>query len=163
VRIEGSSKNATSEDDGRFVLDGVPRGSYVVTASLDSFPAGYDLSTFKPVSVTVNAGAPWPVALSARALRSVSGTLTVFDAKKQHLIPAAGVKVSIRRLGLTVRTEQNGAYALRDLPSGVFVVQTGTGSASERQTVSLSADPTNLTDIDFRVTTAQVGDRLRNR
>jgi hypothetical protein len=37
------------------------------------------------------------------------------------------------------------------------------GSAAERQTVSLSADPTNLTDIDFRVTTAQVGDRLRNR
>jgi hypothetical protein len=161
VQIAGINKTATSEADGRFVVDGVPPGRYVVTAAPDSFPSGYDLSNFTPATVNVNDNAPWPVAIQARALRSVSGTVTLFDPKKQALRPAAGMEVSIPHLGLTVKTDANGAYAIRDLPAGTFSIQVDGGSAEERRNVTLPADPTTLAGIDFRVTVQQVNDQRR--
>jgi hypothetical protein len=163
VQVQGSSKSATSEQDGRFVLDGVPPGKYLVTASPDSFPDGYDLASFTPVSVTVAANAPWPVSMSARALRSITGSVMTFDAAKQRLVAAAGVDVTIPKLGLTVKTDENGAYALRDLPAGSYTVQVDGGGPDERRTVTMPADPTNLTGIDFRVTLEELNTRLRRQ
>jgi hypothetical protein len=156
VQMEGSTKTATTEEDGRFVFDGVPQGPHVVAASADSFPTGYDLSKFSPVNVMVDANAPWPIAISARALRSVSGTVMTFDPKKEALVPASGVEVSIGRLGLTEKTDEQGAYAFRDLPAGTFTVQVDGGNADERRNVVLPAEPTTLTGIDFRVTQEQL-------
>ncbi len=151
VLLEGTNQTATTEADGRFVLEGVPQGHYKVEASAESLPTGYDLSNFTPVGVDVSASAPWPVAISARALRSVSGSVMKFDPKRQRLIPAAGIEVSIPQLKLKVTTDENGAYALRDLPAGSYVVQVDGGTANERRTVTLPSDPTTLTGIDFRV------------
>jgi Carboxypeptidase regulatory-like domain len=161
--VQGLSQTATTGADGRFVLDGVPQGHYKVEASADSLPTGYDLSNVTPINVDVTANAPWPVAISARALRSVSGTVMRLDAKTAHLVPVAGIDVSIPRLKLTVTTDENGAYALRDLPAGTFDVQVDGGNAGERRSVTLPPDPTSLIGIDFRVTLDQIKPHPRAR
>jgi hypothetical protein len=161
VRVQGLDRGATTGSDGRFVIAGVPQGHYRVAATPDSFPAGYDLASLAPAAIDVTANAPWPVNLSARALRSVSGTVTVFDPARRGLAPAPYVTISIPQLGKTARTDAAGEYALRDLPAGTFAVEVDGGTAVERRAVTLPADPTALTGVDFRITADQAQRRLR--
>jgi hypothetical protein len=163
VQVPGLQRSVTSGSDGRFVIAGVPPGHYQVTASLDSFPTGYDLSTFAPASIDVTANAPRSVDLSTRALRSISGTVTVFDRIKRGLSPAQYIEVSIPQLNLVATTDETGAYTLRDLPAGTYQVQVDGGTPDERRAVTVPTDPTTLTGIDFRVTTAQVERQLREQ
>lgn len=151
VAIAGLKQRATTGSDGRFVFEGVAPGHYIVTASADSFPTGYDLSSLSTVPADVTSGAPKPLSLSVRALRSVSGTVTMFDARRSKLTPAAGVEVSIPQLGIVSKTDDNGVYALRNLPAGAYSIQVGRGTSVQRRAISLPPDPTTLTGIDFRV------------
>lgn len=161
VRVQGSDKHATTEEDGRFVIEGLPKGSYLMMPDPDTFPTGYDLSKVTPVRADVNANAPWPVTISARALRSVSGTVMTYDPQSGKLQPAQGMDVYVPQLGLRCETDQNGVYTLRNLPPGTFTIAIDGGTPTERQTVTLPADPVTMTGIDFRVTIAQVNRQRR--
>jgi SdrD B-like domain len=152
VAIAGLKQGATTGSDGRFVFEGVGPGHYVVAASPDSFPTGYDLSSVSTVPVDVTNGPPKPLTLSVRALRSVSGTVTMFDPRRSKLAPAAGIEVSIPQLDIVSKTDGNGVYALRNLPAGTYTIQVGRGTSVQRRAISLPSDPTILTGIDFRVT-----------
>jgi len=133
------------------VFEGIGPGHYVVAASPDSFPTGYDLSSLSTMPVNVTTGAPLPLTLSVRALRSVSGTITMFDPRRAKLAPAAGIEVSIPQLDIVSKTDTNGVYALRNLPAGTYTIQVGRGTSVQHRTISLPSDPTILTGIDFRV------------
>jgi hypothetical protein len=102
-----------------------------------------------PANVTT--GVPLPLTLTVRALRSVSGTVTMFDPRRSKLTPAAGIEVSIPQLGVVSKTDSNGVYALRNLPEGTYTIQVGRGTSVQRRAISLPSDPTTLTGIDFRV------------
>ncbi len=156
VAIAGLKLSATTGSDGRFVFEGIGPGHYTVAASPDSFPTGYDLSSLSTMPADVTNGAPKPLALSVHALRSVSGTVTMFDARRAKLAPAAGIEVSIPQLGIVSKTDGNGVYALRNLPAGTFTVQVGRGTTVQRRAISLPSDPTTMTGVDFRVTAAQL-------
>ena len=151
VAIAGLKLTATTGSDGRFVFEGVAAGHYVVAASPDSFPTGYDLSSLSTMPADVTNAVPKPLALSVRALRSVSGTVTMFDPRRSKLAPAIGVEVSIPQLDIVSKTDGNGVYALRNLPAGTYTVQVGRGTSLQRRAVSLPSDPTILTGVDFRV------------
>jgi hypothetical protein len=166
VQIQGLNKRITTEDDGRFVVSGVASGHYTVTASPDSFPPGYDLSTIATVGVDVTTSAAWPVTVTAHALRSVSGTVTDFDPIHGTLSVSAGIDVSIPALGISSTTDSNGVYTLRNLPPGTYTIQVDGGSSSERQSITVPTDPVTLTGIDFRITAAQASSaerKLRHR
>ncbi|MGB8796585.1 MAG: carboxypeptidase regulatory-like domain-containing protein, partial [Candidatus Aquilonibacter sp.] len=96
-------------------------------------------------------GVPKPLNLSVRALRSVSGTVTMFDPRRAKLAPAAGIEVSIPQLDIVSKTDSNGVYALRNLPPGTYTIVVGRGTSVQRRAIALPPDPTILTGIDFRV------------
>jgi hypothetical protein len=152
IRVQGLNRTATSGSDGRFAFEGVAQGHYIVTASTDSFPTGYDLSSLSPAPIDVSTGAPKSLDLSVRALRSVSGTITIFDARRSSLTPAAGIVVSIPQLSIVSKTDVNGVYTLRNLPAGTYTIQAGNGTSAQRREISVPADPTTMTGVDFRVT-----------
>lgn len=156
VQIRGLNRSATSGSDGRFEFEGVAQGHYTVAASADSFPTGYDLSSLSPVDVDINANAPQPLHLTVRALRSVAGTVTSFDARRSKLVPAPGITVSIPQLGVVAKTDGNGVYLLRNLPAGTYTLEAGSGASVQRREITLPPDPTTMIGIDFRVTKAQL-------
>ncbi|MGC2243456.1 MAG: carboxypeptidase regulatory-like domain-containing protein [Candidatus Aquilonibacter sp.] len=151
VAIAGSKQSTTTGSDGRFVFEGIAPGHYVVSASPDSFPTGYDLSNLSTMPADVTNGVPKPLNLSVRALRSVSGTVTMFDPRRAKLAPAAGIEVSIPQLDIVSKTDSNGVYALRNLPPGTYTIVVGRGTSVQRRAIALPPDPTILTGIDFRV------------
>jgi hypothetical protein len=161
VSVNELSKSASAGDDGAFVFNGVPAGTYTLQISADSLPPGYDLGSLKSAIAQVNAEAPAAADLTVRALRSVSGTVTLYDPRKGVIEPAPGMDVTISELGLTCRTNENGEYAFRNLPAGTFAMEIDGGGASERRTITLSAQPETLTGIDYRVTVIQALQRQR--
>jgi hypothetical protein len=154
VAIVGLKKNVTTGSDGEFVFEGVGPGHYVVSASADSLPTGYDLSSLSTVPADVTNGAPKALNLTVRALRSVSGTITAFDPRHSKLAPADGVAVTIPQLGIVSKTDANGVYALRNLPAGTYTIQVGSGTSAQHRAITLPPDPTTMTGVDFRVTRA---------
>jgi Carboxypeptidase regulatory-like domain/SdrD B-like domain len=162
VQISGLNKHVTTEEDGRFIVAGVPAGHYTVSVGAESLPAGYDLSSASPAPVTVSASAPWPVNLSVKALRSITGTVSDYNPALGTLKPAIGITVAIPKLGISATTDANGVYTLRDLPAGTYAIEVDGGTESERQTVVMPSDPTTMTGINFRVTVRQA-DRARLR
>jgi hypothetical protein len=89
--------------------------------------------------------------LTVRALRSISGTITMFDPRRSKLAPAAGVTVTIPQLGIASKTDGNGVYALRNLPAGTYTIRVGSGTSALHRAISLPPDPTTMTGVDFRV------------
>jgi hypothetical protein len=161
VTIAELGKSVSVSDDGGFVVNGVPGGTYTLGISADSLPPGYDLSSLKPAVAHVNAEAPKSVDLTVRALRSVSGTVTVYDPVKGQVQPAPGMDVVIPQLNLTCRTNENGQYVFRNLPAGTFLIEIDGGGSQEQRTVTLGAQPQTITAIDFRVTAVQALQRRR--
>ena len=161
VRVHGLELKAVTEDDGRFIIEGLAQGHYTVETDPDSFPAGYDIADCTPAQVDVTTSAPWPVQLQVRALRSISGTVTVYDPNKATLAAAPYMDVSIPKLGVTGKTDANGVYTLRDLPAGTYTIQIDGGTTAERHQITMPSEPTTMTGVDFRVTVAQVNERLR--
>lgn len=161
VSIAELGQNVTVSDDGTFTLPGVQPGTYTLRVSPDSLPPGYDLSGMQPAAVRVEPDAPAPVELKVRALRSISGTVTLYDARRGVLMPASGMDVEIPQLGRVSRTDAQGAFGFRNLPAGTFDVQIAGGDGTQRRSVTLSAQPDTVTDVDFRITQAQAQMRSR--
>jgi hypothetical protein len=143
-------------DDGTFTVPGVKPGTYTLTLSPDSLPPGYDLGSVHPLIAHVEADTPAASDLKVRALRSISGTVTLYDARRGVLEPAEGMDVEIPQLGLVCRTDEHGAYAFRNLPAGTFDVQIARGDRAQRRSVTLSPEPDTVTGIDYRVTQTQL-------
>ncbi len=155
VQVVGTKASATTRDNGRFTIAGIAPGTYVVAASPDSLPPGYDLSTLHPVTAVVRSNAPHPIEIDVTALRSIAGTVRYYDPRSRTIRPAPGLVVSVPELGRSVTTGADGAYALRELPAGTFTVLVRGGGGKERRTVTLPPAPTTLTGIDFRVPLGQ--------
>lgn len=162
VRLIGRNEAAVTGSDGSFTFEGLPEGLYRVNVAPDSFPPGYDLSQLRPQTAVVD-GVPGALSFTARALRSISGIVTVFDPRRSSVVPAAGMEVSLPPLGRVARTDENGAYTLRDLPPGSYTLVIAGGTPDQRRTVQLPAEPANVTGVDFRVTSQQTGNRPRGR
>lgn len=156
VSIAELGQNVTVNDDGTFTVPGVQPGTYTLRISPDSLPPGYDLSSMQPVTVRVQPDAPAPAQLNVRALRSISGTVTLYDARRGVLEPAAGLDVEIPQLGRVSTTDAQGLFGFRNLPAGTFDVQIAGGGQTQRRSVTLSAQPDTQSGIDFRVTETQM-------
>jgi hypothetical protein len=156
----GGGKTVTTGDDGGFTLSGLPSGRYTLVISRESLPEGYDLANIAPATADVRPGLAAQVRLVVRALRSVAGTVRVFDPQRGTAVAAAGVVVSIPELGLSVQTDGDGAFLFRNLPAGSLTISVDGGREAQR--VTLPTEPSNVTGIDVRITTAQA-ERARER
>lgn len=157
VKLSGrnGSRMATSDDSGFFAFDNLADGPYWISTVADSYPAGFDVTTLSGFPLLVQAGSPAPFEFFARALRSISGTVTALDPRSGKPVPLAGVEVKLAPLGLTARTVASGRYRFFDLPAGTYTVQCDVGGRHYSSEVELPAGPFAATGVDFTA----LGDR----
>lgn len=123
----GTPIGATSDGDGRVVF-AVPPGAFLVGFAAESLPPGYLIVGESAKRVTVDADRPQSLSFQVNAIRSVSGRA-----------PAASI-VRIESLGRTSQADAEGNFVFRSMPSGTFVVSSGTTNA----TVTLPDGPVTI-------------------
>jgi carboxypeptidase family protein len=70
--------------------------------------------------MTVDPSVPAQSEFTLKAIRNISGLVTIYDPTVQHLIPVPGIVVLLRELGRECVADKNGTYLFRDLPPGVY-------------------------------------------
>ena len=113
-------------------------GDYDVQADEDSLPAGYSADGLGEAQrVTVGATSPGKAAFTSRALRSISGRVTVYDTKERRYVPVNGAQVALREPGLMAKTDPLGRYLFRDLAAGAYTILVQNEPQTPSRTVRL--------------------------
>jgi hypothetical protein len=143
--------SARSDENGKFRVEGLSGGEYDVNLDADSVPAGYSLGELKTQSVTVDASAPAQVAFTLRAIRNISGRLTIYDRASSRDVAVSGVTISLPELSRESVTGDNGIYLFRDLPAGAFTVYVLYQGKEFRREVVLPDAPAFPKNIDINL------------
>jgi Carboxypeptidase regulatory-like domain len=151
LKGRGLSQTVVTSGDGSFQFRGLIRGNYTISPDVTSFPPGYDLQDVTEKKVSVQPGEPAHVEFSIRALRSISGVVSVYDPDSLKLVPLSGAAVRIIWRGIETKTDATGHYILRNLPPGVFIVTAERPGSSRNQTVEVPPQPAVIRGIDFEL------------
>jgi len=136
VVVEGTSLSATTGEEGYYLLENVPVGTYDVIASADSY-----YSETAPVTIVKDDTVTQNFSLHAIPTYTVSGT--VKDAEGSVL---EGVTVTIEETGQSATTGSDGAYAIYDVKKGTYnITASKEGYSSQTKTVTVNTDIT----VDF--------------
>ena len=153
VHVTSSDRQITARtgDDGAFVADGLPAGTYDVAIEAGSVPAGYPVSTLETLRVEAKENAPGRVTFVLQPYRSVSGRARVFNRQSGQYVALPGATLELRPLGRKLVTDANGLYAFRDLPPGEYTVVASHGKEEHIVAVTVPAGPAFLKEIDLAV------------
>ena len=132
-----------SDAQGRFSAPGLGAGDYEVSVDPDSLPNGYFLEDLKSQEISLQDGAPNRIDLRVRALRSLTGHVTVYNATSGQYVPAVGVTVEVRGISRQTTTNSSGTFTLQDLPSGSFEVVLDWRGTEVVQPVMLPPEPSS--------------------
>ena len=110
--------NAQTDAEGKFRVEGLSRGEYEVKLDADSVPPGYLLEDLETQRTTVDASAPAQIAFTLKAIRNISGRVTIYDRASHQEIPVPGITVLLRELSRMSVTDEKGVYLFRDLAAG---------------------------------------------
>jgi hypothetical protein len=163
VIISGSSRQAvrrtiSTDEDGRFVADDLPRGSYAITAQA----SGYVL--VREPGDTVHHRPGDSVNLVLRKGGAITGTVTNSNGD-----PVVGVQMSAtllrddrgRRIesifGASRYTDDRGVYRLFGLPAGTYIVAAGSKTAGSSMPTAYGDDAATFHPSSTRDTAAEVG------
>ncbi len=114
VRLEGTQRETTTADDGSYVFSGVAPGEYSVTVIF----AGYDTVSSEPFNVVAGGTATVPVVTLPVLLGSLSGRF-LLDGATDH----SGTVVTVSGVSRSVTTDENGVWAVADVPAGNYAVE----------------------------------------
>jgi hypothetical protein len=110
----------------------------------------------------VGASSPGKAAFTARALRSISGRVLIYDAKAAQYVPVVRSQVSLREstldVGRTTMSDPTGRYLFRDLAKGSYTVSVPTETQTSSHTVRLGDQPADVANVDFQITRAGLAD-----
>ena len=112
--------SAQTDDEGKFRVEGLSRGEYEVMLDMDSVPPGYSLAESTTQRTTVEASAPARIAFTLRAIRNISGQVTIYDRASHQEMPVPGITVLLRELSRACVTDENGVFLFRDLSAGPY-------------------------------------------
>jgi hypothetical protein len=112
--------NARTDDDGKFHVEGLPGGEYEVKVDTDSIPPGYSLADLETRQMIVEASAPAQIELTLKAIRNISGRVTIYDRASRQEMPVPGITVFLRELSRASVTDEDGVFLFRDLPAGPY-------------------------------------------
>ncbi len=125
VVLEGTASLGTSDREGRFALDLVPAGSYVLSVTRDGYrEARAEVRVVDDSVVTVS------VALVSRGQRL--SAVRIVETLKNHVHgvvldpqgrPLPGVRVGFVGAHRSVLTDEDGRYSVVDLPNGLFLIE----------------------------------------
>ncbi|HKW76565.1 MAG TPA: carboxypeptidase regulatory-like domain-containing protein, partial [Terriglobales bacterium] len=153
LRGEKFTRRAITGGSGKFSFPGLPAGTYTVTTVPESYPAGYSLQALEQQQAVVDPGQPASVKFSAKAMRSISGKVLVYDNQALKTVPFPGATVHLKELSLEAKTGENGAFIFRSLPAGTYtIVVEHQGKEITRQIV-LPTGPANIRDIELNAGT----------
>jgi hypothetical protein len=144
-----ASRRIQAAFDGKFSVDGVAEGEYSLSTIAESYPDGYNLLGLPVQQVAVKVDRPSPVILVARALRSVSGSVSTHDPQTLAPTPLANAIVTIPELSRSARADKSGKYLFRDLPAGTFTIQVEHQGETVSHTVDLPGEPIVISNVDF--------------
>ncbi|WP_418666338.1 leucine-rich repeat protein [Allofournierella sp.] len=127
---------ATTDQDGKWSIDGVPDGEYTVTVV---FPNG---SKAEKPDVTVpgtgGGGAVDTGELQKPPAATITGTVTDHEGN-----PLAGAAVEMAKEGSTYKTaatDQSGAWSIGDVPQGSYTLTASVAGSADRATGAVAVD-----------------------
>lgn len=152
IESRGKKWSATTEADGSFFVSSLVAGDYDVRADEETLPAGYSADGLGEVQkVTVGATSPGKAAFTSRALRSISGRVTVYDTKELRYVAVNGVQVALREPGLMAKTDPLGRYLFRDLAAGAYTILVQNEPQTPSRAVRLGSQPMDMMNVDFQL------------
>jgi hypothetical protein len=151
VELHGapSPRTVQTNAEGKFTFPGLSAGAYSISTVPASYPQGYSLQNLPTPQATVTPGSPTKVEMQVRAVRVVSGKVTVYDREVLKPVPLAGAIVRLTDLSLEARTGPDGAYIFRNLPAGKHTVAVVYSGKEVARTIVVPADPANIRDVDI--------------
>jgi Carboxypeptidase regulatory-like domain len=127
---------AQTDAEGRFRVEGLSTGEYQITIDRDSVPSGYSVTELETQRTMVDPSAPGQCAFTLRAIRNISGRVTIYDRTSQREISVPRIMVLLRELSRESVTDENGIYLFRDLPAGPYsLVVIYEGKESKREVI----------------------------
>src|SRR5262249_45232415 len=141
---------AETDAAGRFILQGLGAGRLSIKIDRDTVPDGYLLDEIKPLSLQMRPGVPSRVEFSIRAMRTLSGEATYYNAAEGRYAPLVHTFVAIPALQRKTLTDGTGKFSFADLPSGNYMIALSGPHLSMQRMISLPSGPANLKE-DFRI------------
>jgi cell division septation protein DedD len=129
---------ATSDAAGRFVF-ALPPGAHRIVLVADSLPAGYAPVGDREKEVRVETDRPQSLTFEVQARRSIGGRA------------GRSSEVRIESLDRVAIVDAKGNFLFRSMPSGTFTLTTTAGGRVLSQSVTLSAKPMMIDNVDFGV------------
>lgn len=183
VWLSGGTQTTTSDDNGKFELDGVPSGKQFLafsTIALDSLGLGtlgaqvdvvgndthVQLTTpsFRTVwralcsnvlpATRIDSGIVWGTVRDATSDSRLSGAATGFSWYDMNI--GADKRVGFREARHETRTDSTGNYYACGLPSDLKISSEATGTRSASGTVEFVIGPRRLYRVDLLVSTDMV-------
>ena len=145
--------SARTDADGKFHVEGLSDGEYDVRLDMDSVPPGYSLAGLETQQTNAEAGVPAQVAFTLKAIRNISGRVTIYDRASRQNVPVSGVAVLLREFSGASVTDENGVYLFRDLPAGSYRVFVSYEGKESQRDVVLPNAPAFPKDIDITLGT----------
>jgi hypothetical protein len=148
---EAGQRTVTTAGNGKFSFPGLKPGAYSVTPLPETFPAGYALQALETQWAAVDSGKPASVQFTVKALRSISGKVTVYDKNLMRTVPLPGAIVRLKELSLQTVAAENGAYIFRNLPAGSCTISVEYQGKETTQKVIVPSDPDTIRDVELSV------------
>jgi hypothetical protein len=145
IMIAGTNQRleVRSDAQGRFSVPALGAGDYKVSIDPDSLPDGYFLEDLKSQQISIEDAVPNRIDFHVRALRSLTGHVTVYSATRGQYVPAVGVAVEVRGLARQTTTNSSGTFIFQDLPAGNFTVVLAWDGTEVIQQVLLPSEPSS--------------------
>jgi hypothetical protein len=145
--------SAQTDVEGKFRIEGLSPDVYEVNLDMNSVPPGYSLAESATQRTAVEASAPARIAFTLRAIRNISGRVTIYDRASHQDIPVPGITVLLREFARVCVTDENGFYLFRELSAGSYsLVVVYQGNEFKRDVVLPDA-PAFLKDIEINLGT----------
>jgi hypothetical protein len=157
VTLNSGSKSYTvttasypTSDLGRYVIDGLPPGTYTLTVSI-----GSGVSTYSQV-ITLQTGTNPPANVSLNLPASVTGVLKATDAKGNITGPLSGWKVFLyttaqypSMVSAVQTTDSTGRFTFSAIDAGDYLIAIGQTDdpASTLKTVQFTVQPSQAADL----------------
>jgi outer membrane protein OmpA-like peptidoglycan-associated protein len=153
VNVKGQlrTNSATTDLDGKYTVQGLPAGDVEISIDDESLPPGYAIGELKTEPAHVTLTAPTHVDFQVRALRSISGKATAYDAELKKQVPVGDLKIMIPQLSREATTNAHGVFLFRDMPSGHFTVQADLGGKTFSTLAFLPPQPTTMRNVDLNL------------
>ena len=110
---------------------------------------GYVSDGLEPVAGDLQVGLPKHITFQVKAIRAITGKVSIFDSAESRDVPVPGVTVRVVETGAASVTDRDGNYLFRQMPAGSFTLAVSYQGKDFKLSVSLPRTPTLSRGNDF--------------